>query len=107
MFETIFYITGSIFFILFSTALAIIIIYSLKILQKAVSIEVEIKNSISEIKNKIASFSFGFAAMVSLLERLVDLKNGMSGKKKRKDDGNSDNNEDGGETQRKRDNKKN
>ena len=86
MLETIFYITGSIFFLLSISILAILIIYSVKILQKIVSIESEIKNTVVETKNKIASFSLGFAAVTNLLEKIIQIRDARSGKKSQKKD---------------------
>ncbi len=82
MIETIFYFLGSIFFFLSITVLAVLVVYSIKILQKVIGIELEIKNTVAEakntvmeIKNKVATFSVGIAGVVALLEKLIDLKN--------------------------------
>lgn len=73
--ETIFYVTGSIFFTLAIAMLAMFIYYIFKILQKIVDIENEMKNAVTEVKIKIATFSVGLAGMVALLEKIVDIKN--------------------------------
>jgi len=79
--ETVFYITGSIFFTLSIALLAIFIIYMLKILQAIVAIETEVKDAVTEVKVKIASFSVGLAGAIALFEKFVDFKNKRSEKK--------------------------
>jgi len=81
MAETIFYITGSIFFTLSIAMLAIFIIYTFKILQAIVGIGTEVKNAVTEVKIKIATFSVGMASAIAILEKIVDFKNKHSQKK--------------------------
>jgi len=83
MAETFFYVTGSIFFLMSISILAIVIIYSIKILQRIVAIENEIKNTVVEAKNKIASFSLGFAAMTGLMEKIIQMRGGSDGDAKK------------------------
>jgi len=85
--ETIFYFLGSLFFLLWIGILVVILIFTVKILRKALSIEVEIrdtiseaKNTVVEVKNKVSAFSVGIAGIVALLEKLIDLKNRARGK---------------------------
>ena len=73
--ETVFYVTGSIFFTLAIIMLAMFIYYIFKILQKIVDIENEMKNAITEVKIKIATFSLGLTGLIALLEKIVDIKN--------------------------------
>ena len=79
--ETVFYITGSIFFTLSIAMLAIFIVYTLKILQKIVAIESEVKDAVTEVKIKIAMFSVGITSAIALLEKFIDFKNKRSEKK--------------------------
>jgi MFS superfamily sulfate permease-like transporter len=81
MIQTIFYFLGSVCFFLWIGILAAILIFTVKILRKAISIEVEIKNTVGEaksaitdVRNKVATFSVSIAGIVALLEKLIDLK---------------------------------
>jgi hypothetical protein len=81
MIETIFYFLGSLFFFLWIGILAAVLIFTIRILRKAISIETEIKNTVieakntvAEVKNKVSTFSIGIAGIVALLEKLIDLK---------------------------------
>lgn len=96
--EIIFYLLGSVYFLLSISILAVILIFTIKILRKAVSIEVEIKNTVSEakdtvveVKNKIASFSLGIAGIVALLEKLIDLNFKYRSKNKKDQPGKKEN----------------
>jgi hypothetical protein len=73
--ETIFYVTGSIFFTLAISTLAMFVYYTFRILQKIVDIETEMKNAVTEVKVKIATFSVGLAGLVALLEKILEIKN--------------------------------
>ncbi len=73
--ETIFYITGSVFFTLAVAMLGMFIYYAYKVLQKIVDIETEMKNAVTEVKIKIATFSIGLTGLVALLEKIVDFRN--------------------------------
>jgi len=73
--ETIFYVTGSLFFIVAIAMLVVFIYYIFKILQKIVDIENEIKETVSEVKTKITTFSAGIVGLTSLLEKVMDMKN--------------------------------
>ncbi len=84
--ETIFYITGSIFFTIAIVMLGVVIIYTFKILQKIVAIETEIKNTVTEVKIKIATFSFGLTSAIAILEKLVDMKNKRSQNRAKKNE---------------------
>jgi len=79
--ETIFYFLGSLFFLMSISILAVILFFTLKIMRKAVSIEMEIKdtiteakNTIGELKNKVAAFSISIAGITTLLEKLIEFK---------------------------------
>jgi Na+-transporting methylmalonyl-CoA/oxaloacetate decarboxylase gamma subunit len=94
MIETIFYFLGSIFFFLSISVLAVIVVFSIKILQRIVRIETEIentvteaKNTVAEVKNKVSAFSIGIAGIVALLEELINLKNRRDHNRRDKDEG--------------------
>lgn len=84
--ETIFYITGSIFFVISILILLAIGIYLVKILQAFLKISAELKNTAVEIKSKVASFYLGFAGLSALLEKLIELKREKQEKKKEKEE---------------------
>ncbi|HRZ51502.1 MAG TPA: hypothetical protein P5080_05815 [Candidatus Paceibacterota bacterium] len=69
--ETIFYITGSLFFALVVFIDLAIAYYVFKILQVFLKISEEINGTAKEIKGKVSSFSLGFAGLTALLEKLI------------------------------------
>ena len=86
--ETIFYVTGSIFFVISIFILFATAVYLLKLLQIFTKTSSEIRDAATEIKNKVANFYIGFAGLTALLERLIEFKKDHDEKKKEKDDEN-------------------
>lgn len=72
--ETIFFISGSVFFLLSILIVAATGFYLLKIVSTALSIEREIKGLADDLKGKVAALSLTFAGMVALLEKFIQYK---------------------------------
>jgi hypothetical protein len=69
--QTIFNITGSLFFVLAVVINLIAAYYLFRILQVFLKISEEINGTAREIKGKVSSFSLGFAGLTALLEKLI------------------------------------
>ncbi len=69
--ETIFYITGSAFFVLVVVINFVVAFYLFKILQVFLKISEEINGTAREIKGKVSNFYLGFAGLTALLEKMV------------------------------------
>lgn len=69
--ETIFYITGSAFFVLVVVINLVTAYYLFKILQVFLKISEEINGTAREIKGKVTNFYLGFAGLTALLEKLI------------------------------------
>jgi hypothetical protein len=69
--ETIFYITGSAFFVLVVVINFVVAFYLFKILQVFLKISEEINGTAREIKGKVSNFYLGFAGLTALLEKVI------------------------------------
>lgn len=82
--ETLFFITGSAFFLLSALILVVVVVYAIKIFSSIVAIQSEFKGALQDVRSKVTSFTFGFAALMALLEKALDLKrDAKPGKKSR------------------------
>ena len=72
--ETIFFISGSIFFVLCIVITAAFGLYLFKIVSTALSIECEIKGLADDLKGKVAALSVTFAGMIALLEKFIQYR---------------------------------
>ena len=82
MIETIFYFFGALFFLTWFLLLLVVLFFSIKAFRRLVAIENEVKGSvgeakatISDVRNKVVSFSISVAGIGALLERLIEIKN--------------------------------
>ena len=78
--ETIFFASGSVFFLLSIFILAMVGFYLYRIVSSALSLERSVKDLADEIKSKVTVFSITFAGMLTLLEKLIQYKKGSSQK---------------------------
>jgi hypothetical protein len=85
--ETIFYITGSIFFVLVVAINVMVAIFLYKLLSTFVKISEEINDTARDIRGKVSNFYVGFAGLAALLEKLINFsfKKGESGGEERKE----------------------
>jgi len=72
--ETLFFISGSLFFIIAIVILLTVVFYLWKIVAASLALEKEIKNLADELKNKVNSLSITFSGIASLLEKLISFK---------------------------------
>ena len=72
--ETIFFASGSVFFLLSIVILLATGFYLLKIVSTALSIEREIKGLADDLKSKVTALSVTFAGMAALLEKFIQYK---------------------------------
>lgn len=93
--QTIFFITGSAFFTASVLILLVIAAYCIKVLRQISKIESELKSTLAGIKNKVTSFSLGFAGFAALLEKLIDLKQNSKKPHGDRQEDNSDDDEPG------------
>ncbi len=82
MIETIFYFFGALFFLTWFLLLVVALFFSIKVFRRLLSIENEVKDAVGEAKatisdvhDKVASFSISAAGIVALLKRLIGIKN--------------------------------
>ncbi|HNR81204.1 MAG TPA: hypothetical protein PKK37_02110 [Candidatus Pacearchaeota archaeon] len=82
MIETIFYFFGALFFLTWFLLLLVVLFFSIKAFRRLVAIENEVKGAvgeakatISDVRNKVVSFSISVAGIGALLERLIEIKN--------------------------------
>jgi fucose permease len=108
--ETIFYVTGSIFFVIVIAVFLISGFILLKILKNIEKISTDIQGTTSEIRSKVTNFYFGFAGLAGLLEKLMEFAKEKKEKDKKgaenddnpeADDGEPENNEKRAETVKK------
>lgn len=72
--ETLFFISGSLFFIISILILLTAVFYLWKIVAASLAVEKEIKNLADELKNKINSLAITFTGITTLLEKLISFK---------------------------------
>lgn len=84
--ETIFFVSGSVFFLLSIFILAMTGFYLYRIVSAALSIEKSARDLADEIKNKVTVFSITFAGMLTLLEKLIQYKKESSQKEEDKEE---------------------
>lgn len=72
--ETIFFASGSIFFLLSIAIVLAVGFYLFKIVAAALSIEREVKGLADDLKNKVNALSITFAGIVALMEKFIEYK---------------------------------
>ncbi|MFA5747283.1 MAG: hypothetical protein WC926_04415 [Candidatus Paceibacterota bacterium] len=69
--ETLFYVSGTVFFSLFTVILLGVLFCSMKFFQAAFALKAKIEKVAEEVASKTAAFSFGLASITSLLEKMI------------------------------------
>jgi fucose permease len=95
--ETIFYVTGSIFFVIVIAVFFISGFILLKILKNIEKISTDIQSTTSEIRSKVTNFYFGFAGLAGLLEKLMEFAKEKKEKDKKEAESDDNREADGGE----------